>query len=261
MAMSVRGPSFLLTLLGLAACQGPQPPSFRVHHTLLTHERALPARVVVFAPDVQVLEISAGGQIEETPERSRASAIYLGEALRKALAARGLEVVAEPALAGEEAHRRGELVNRFRSAASATLPVQAGITNSADLRVWWTEIEHFDLWLGRELAFLRERTGCETAMVMACVTVDPTAGRAATTFLQSLLTGVAASEEGTQAYLALVDLASGDLLWMNGHVGSAAIADAGDAADVVAALLENYPGVEAYARYLSETREQLEEDG
>jgi len=249
----------LLASAVLAACQGPTPPTFRVHHTLLAHERTLPKRVVVLAPDVQVFEVSSGGQIEETPERSQASVGYLSDALSRALAAQGLEVLAEPALAGEEPHARAEVMNRFRNAASATLPGQAGISNSADLKVWWPEIEHFDLWLGRELSFLRERTGCDTAVLLACVTVDPTAGRAATTFLTSLLTGVVPQEEGTQAYLALVDLASGDILWMNGHLGTSAIADAGDAASVVATLLERYPGVDEYAKTLAETSAELAE--
>src|SRR5262245_15611624 len=160
MQMSVRRLSTsLLACTVLAACQGPTPPPYRVHHTLLAHERTPPKRVVVLAPDVQVFEVSSGGQIEETPERSRASVGYLAEALSRALAAQGLEVVAEPALAGEEPQRRAEVMNRFRNAASATLPGQAGISNPADMKVWWPEIEHFDLWLGRELAFLRERTG------------------------------------------------------------------------------------------------------
>src|SRR5688572_17647609 len=120
-------------------------------YTLSLHD-ALP--IVVLAPDVQVFEVSSGGQIEETPERSRASVGYLTESLGRALAAQGLEVLAEPALVGEEPHKRAEVVNRFRNAASATLPAQAGISNSADLKVWWHEVEHFDLWLGRELSFL-----------------------------------------------------------------------------------------------------------
>jgi len=252
---------FLLAVALCAACASPKPPPYRVHESILSGARRPPERVLLLPAEVHVLEVSSGGMLEEAPERSRSTAQVLDQCVRERVERRGTKTATAPELTGDELLARQELGYRFLAAAQATLPMPAGVVTAADLDVWWPEIEHFDLSLGNELAFLAERTGCEAALFTAGVTIVPTGGRKVSGFFMTLLSAAPVAEGGTQLFLGLVDLKTGDLLWLAEHSetdylfsSTQSLVEKADVEQLLDELLAQQPGVEAYRELLAEYR-------
>lgn len=256
--MRIQGPASLGALvLGVVLCSGCPSvgaPGYRVHPSLLDLERGLPKKILVVPGLVYAAEVSAGGLIEEVPSWSREAAPKLREVLDGYLArTQGVQTVSIPELSTDEQALVQEHLYMFRVAADVHLPSPLGATTSKDLEAWWHKVERFDLSLGPGLAFLADRTGCETALLSAGITIVPTSGRKFTSFLQSFLAGTTIPTGGTDLFVGLVDLRSGDLLWVNEHAQSGdflfsadSLLERKDLEKIVERVFADYPGIEEY---------------
>jgi hypothetical protein len=224
-------------------------PDYRVHHALLDGSIEAPRRVVLLPADVNILRLSASA-VDSVPELSRKASEELTAVLSSELSIEGLEVVAFPPLSEDERAAVQEHVWMFHVAADASLPTPLDVQpGTEDLAAWWHKIQHFDLSVGPGLSFLAERTGCSAGVMVAGSAAESTGGRKWLTFFAQ---GYAPTS-ATDVFLGMVDLRTGDLLWVGEHadlgdwlVDADALTEREDLRLIVRSLLERYPGIEEY---------------
>lgn len=252
--MSIHQIYRLLSVLGfvlfLAGCQS--APVHKVHYRLLEAEPAMLAkgRAVLLPLDIEVSEMSASGITEVVPVWSET-----GKAnFRRALENRGgkflndLELVAMPPLMPEE---RAQLEQHI--ALNATVVGSAIGTTSAHAGAAWShKSERFDYGIGQGLAFLAEKSGADKAIVLSGEDVHSSGGRkAAFVVFAALGVGIPMGHAVTVANI--IDLRSGDILWMDHHVSATGTSylDPVHVAEILEDLFKDYPGVEPYREWLS----------
>ena len=205
-----------LLLLALAvvttACQHTTP---RAHHRLLAGEVELPQRVVVMPPFVDAFELDASNTLVVRQDLARQAERNLREALDALAhaepgdggeAAPGLpfELVALPRLRAGEDELVRDHVGLFDVTAQAALEASASKSPA-----WKHRYHRFEATLGPGLADLGRRADAEVGLFLSGVAAEPTTGRE---WKQAL--------GGPQFYgnhelrVGLVELATGDLLWL-----------------------------------------------
>jgi hypothetical protein len=197
-------------LLALAGCS--TPTTYLARTLAEPAAPALPKRVLLVPPDVNVVEVTVGGIGEKDAEWSRQAAENLLASLR-GHAGRGdlFELVPMPALTQEEkdvvdAHRAMfELV-----AASAS---EYGLSTYS---FWKERAARLHYTVGPGLGFLAEKSGADAALFISAEDAVSTGGRLTVLLATVFLFGMPAITPG-YSYLAagIVDLASGNLLWHN----------------------------------------------
>lgn len=222
-------------------------PNHRVHHSLLEAPAAqLPTRVLLLPIDVEVSEVSAGGVSEEVKSWSDQATHNVEQALRQhADADARVELVELPTLSPTET----ETVEQHLALYDVVGGTAFAITNTP-VAAWDHKRKHFDYSLGSGLEFLRARSGAETALIV--IGMD----QISTTERKALAVGAAVFGVGIPlgvsfVSVGVVDLASGDLLWLNyAHsYGDADLRRAEDAAEMVEQMFQSYPGIEEYRQF------------
>ena len=224
-------------------------PDYRVHHALLDGSVEPPRRVVLLPADVNILRLSTNA-VDTVPELSKKASDELTAILTSELPSEGFEVVALPVLSAEESAAVQEHVFMFRTAADGSLPTPLDVDpNSGDADAWWHKVERFDLCLGPGLSFLADRTGCSTAVMVAGMAAESTGGRKWVTFFFN----TAAPTSATDLFLGLVDLRTGDILWVGEHADlgdvlsdADALTERDDLQLIVRGLMERYPNLAEY---------------
>jgi hypothetical protein len=216
--------------LGTAACS---IPAYRVHHTLLDPAtRRLPERVLLLAPGVAVGWIRSDGAFQEMEAGSAVASATVEEALRDECEAKGtFQLVDLPDLAPEEAAILEEHLALFDLVGWNALAFPGSDMRAPDARAWRHRVERFDATIGPGLDFLAERTGAQAALVALGVTVLPW------------------DDEGiSKLLLGLVDLRTGDLLWLHHRIEQGSffapppdLRDGEDAREAIEDLFEDYP--------------------
>lgn len=197
-------------LLILAGCS--TPTTYLARPLAEPAAPALPKRVLLVPPDVNVVEVTVGGIGEKDAEWSRQAADNLLASLR-GQAGKGdlFELVVMPELSQEEkdavdAHRAMfELV-----AASAS---EYGLSTYT---FWKQRAAKLHYTVGPGLGFLAQKSGADAALFISAEDAVSTGGRLAVLAATIILFGMPAITPG-YSYLAagIVDLASGNLLWHN----------------------------------------------
>ena len=232
----------LLMCAGAAA----PAPSFaadantRVHHSvpqLLAAPREAPRRVLVVEPQISVYELSAGGVTEKVPDRSQAAVRLFSAAVSDALAARGdVVAVPMPRLSDAQQDAVDDLISTYEVVAgeafSNTRPGLAG---------WEDRAARFDYTLGYGLPELKAATGADWALIVFGVDYQSTGGRKAMAVLGAI-GGVVVPTGYASVRTGLVDLATGDILWL--HVegtGTGNLSDESAMRSIVQATLASLP--------------------
>lgn len=180
------------------------------HATLQKGERPLPKKVIVLPADVVVQELSAGGVLEKVPEWARQSSSNLTRAMTEV--GRGsnhFAILDTPNLTEDEQDKLDEAIATFM-----TVGTTAHNTLLWGGPAWQHKREEFDYTLGPGLAFLREKTGADAAILMAGDDVISSDGRKAAVVMAAML-GVGLPMGRSIALTSMVDLTTGDLLWMH----------------------------------------------
>jgi len=230
--------------LGLVQLAAASDTPHWVHYRLLDGSAALPKRVVVLPVSVKVFEMTAGGVEEEVPEWTREASRNVLKALSVGLPKAeggGLQEVALPRLAPAEAAAIDEHLALYRL-----------VVLTAQSTPFAHKVRRFDFGVGPGLAPILQKTGADAALMVAGRDYASTAGRKTKAVLGkipfvNILTGDAELGE-SYVHVGLVDLRSGDLLWMNGDKRGIAtnLRDEKDAQAIVDAILGWYPGIEKY---------------
>jgi len=209
------------------------------HASLQNDDRSLPRKVIIIPADVVVHEMSVGGILEKAPEWARQSSDNLTRAMREvAEDTRHFTIVQAPTLTEEEQDRLDESIATFMTV--GTTAHQTLLWGGA---AWAHKRTEFDYTLGPGLAFLREKTGADAAILMAGDDIVSSDGRKAAVVVGALL-GVGLATGRSIALTSVVDLQTGDLLWMHYDESmSKDLKNYDSAKTMVSDIFSKYPGV------------------
>lgn len=209
------------TILGVAALIVVMPvvaADTAQHHGIREGARALPKRLLMLPPDLLVQEITAGGVIEKVPQRTRDAANRFRSALTVlAAGSKGRFEVVPIEPTSEEKEAVSEFLARYAAVASGARQAMFGGP------AWAPRLARFDYTLGEGLPALAQRYGADAVLVTSGSAMVESTGRAAFNFLGGMATALLSGGFGGQVRnddrgeiaIGVVDLASGDLLWLH----------------------------------------------
>lgn len=214
-----------------------------VHYKLLQEKPNLPKKVVILPVNIEVIEMTAGGVTEEVPEWSATAGDNVISSLSAAIkAAPNLQEVKAPNLNKKMA----KVVNEH-------LALYKLVVNTATDIGWKHKIRRFDYGIGDGLSKLRKLTGADAAILVYGRDHVSTAGRktqAALSYIPivNIFTGSRVQLGDSFVHVGIVDLKTGDLLWMNSEYrdDSSDLRESADASIIVNTVFEWYPGIEKY---------------
>ena len=234
----------LAALAAAALVVGPAPPVQAqfggTEATAVKEGFVLPAepiRILVFRPDVRVGEQTTGGLNEPKADWTLKARDNIVAALRKHQAAYGGELVLVPELAGERAALAADYTALFKAVADAAFQHKLFAGNRLP-----SKKNRFDWTLGRDAARLRQLGG-DYGLFLYTYDSYGSTGRKVAQALGLLLGGGLMPAGVHVGYAGLVDLATGDLVWLNADVQMGGdVRDPVGAEKRVAQLLEGFPG-------------------
>lgn len=246
--MFIRKPTYIASLLLACALplavQAADTPHW-VHYKLLQSNPKLPKKVVVLPVNVEVMEVTAGGVKEEVPEWSAKASKNVFKSLSAAIGKEPtLKEVRAPKLSGESAAVVDEHMALYKL-----------VVNTASSTTWQHKIRRFDYGIGPGLTKLRNMTGADAAVMVYGRDYVSTAGRKAKAVagnipIINIFTGPPPELGHSYIHIGVVDLRTGDLLWMNSEYrdGASNLQDYEDANDIIKTIFEWYPGIEKYRK-------------
>jgi len=216
-----------------------------VHYKLLNKSTKPPKKVLVIPASVNVYEVTAGGVKEEVPEWSaEANKNLLNSLSGIILKDPSMEEVAMPTLSNEEAAIVDEHMALYKLV----------VNTASDINLEH-KFSHFDYGIGPGLALLQRKTGADAVVMVYGRDYASTAGRKAKAVLGNIpivniFTGPAPQLGHSFIHVGIVDLKTGDLLWMNSEFrdGASNLRDYDDANDIMGSIFKWYPGIEEYRK-------------
>jgi hypothetical protein len=233
--------SMLLAVVPLAL-QAAGTPHW-VHYKWLMTNPTLPKKVVVLPIDIKVVEVTAGGVEETVPDWSKEASQSVFKAVSAAIAKQpGMKEIAAPQFSAASAANVDEHIALYKL-----------VVNTAARIPWQHKARRFDYGIGSGLRAMAEQTGADAAIMVYGRDYASTTGRKARAVvghvpIVNIFTGPAPQLGHSFIRVGVVDLRTGDLLWMNSQYreGSTNLRDPNDAAKMVNAVFDWYPGIEKY---------------
>ena len=237
--------SLLVAVVPLAVEAGGTP--HWVHYKWLMSNPTLPKKVVVLPIDIKTVEVTAGGVEEQVPDWSKEASQSVFKAVSAAIKQAGMKEIAAPRFSGASAANFDEHLALYKL-----------VVNTAGKIPWEHKAKRFDYGIGPGLRAVAEQTDADAAIIVYGRDYASTAGRKARAVagnipIVNIFTGPAPQLGHSFIRVGVVDLRTGDLLWMNSEYreGSTNLRDPDDAAKMVNAVFDWYPGIEKYrAAYL-----------
>ncbi|MGX7951843.1 hypothetical protein ACWPM1_04675 [Tsuneonella sp. HG249] len=193
-------------------------------------------KILVFRPNVAVGEQTTGGMNEPSVEWTEAAKTHLIAALTRQQAARGTSLVMVPELEGPQNQLVSDYTALFRTVAEAAFNHKMFPGNRLP-----TKKKEFDWTLGDEAAQLRALGG-DYGLFFYTYDSYGSTGRKVAQILGAVM-GFGLMPSGVHVgYAGLVDLTTGDLVWLNADLAMGGDVRTPDGADKrVAQLLEEFP--------------------
>ena len=249
--MSIHAPRFLFLFCALAllsACQ--TLPRHKVHHRVVAAPhmlQATPNTTVLLPLSVTVKEMTAGGLKDEVGDWTQAANDHIRMALQSGRPIGGTrKLVSLDDLSDAEDRVVEEHLALFNVVAGGAL----GHTMIQPIdTAWLPKARRFDYTLGPGLAFLREKTGADQALIIFGEDVISSEGRKAAAVVGALF-GVVVPLGHSFLTAGIVDLQSGDILWMDYTVsgGNQTFRERADVDELLTELFSNYPGIDSYTQ-------------
>lgn len=195
-----------------------------------------PVRILVFRPDVRVGEQSTGGMNQPNADWTAAARRSIGDALAAAQVARANDIRPMPELTGADGALLADYRMLFRVVTDAVVQHKLFAGNRLP-----TKKAEFNWTLGPGVARLGALGGGDYGLFLYTYDSYGSAGRKAAQVV-GLMLGVGMTAGVHVGYAGLVDLRTGELVWINADVamGGDVREDEG-AAKRVAQLLEDFP--------------------
>lgn len=198
-----------LALIALSACATP--------NTLRQTDFVAPegARIVIMKPDVSMSLLTAGGLAEPRADWTSQAEANIMAAVDELVRARGHQVVAfDPAIAPD---RQNQLILLHEAVGASIITYVPSASAVASVAVP-TKAEGFDWTLGAEAVELRDAYDADFALFVSSTGSYASGGRVAATMVTAVLFGGGATTGmlgGRMTRASLVDLRTGDIVWMN----------------------------------------------
>lgn len=215
-----------------------------VHYKWLQNNPTLPKKVVVLPVNIEVVEVTAGGVEEKVPDWSKEASNSVFKAMSAAISRLGLKETATPHFSGATAANVDEHLALYKL-----------VVNTASRIGWQHKIKRFDYSVGPGLREIADKTGVDVAIMVYGRDSVSTAGRKARAVagnipIVNIFTGPAPSLGHSYIHVGVVDLRTGDLLWMNSNYreGSTNLRDPDDATKMITEIFKWYPGIESYRK-------------
>ena len=238
----------LSVLLALTACQ--TLPKQRLHHRILDTPQDYTeshVKLIALPLSIKVKEMSAGGIKEEVGAWSKQAKGHIVSAMRSGKPFAGkFDLVPLGELSTDDQATVDEHVALFNVVAGSAM----GHTMIGPVETAWVpKAKRFDYTLGPGLAFLREKTGAEYALILNGEDVISSEGRKVA-FVAAALFGVGIPLGHSFMLAGIVELQTGDILWLNYTFspGSETFRERADVDSRLSELFADYPGVEAYKK-------------
>lgn len=227
----------LILVLFLAACATPQ--KYAANPAFINAPAAQkPKKVLLLPADIDVMEISAGGVPEKVEAWSKQAKSNIKQSLHKTIGAgQNFELIELPEMAASEK----EVLEQYL-AFYGVVGGDAFVFGRSPDPAWQHKTKNFDYTLGNGLRFLKQRTGADTALFVVGSDQISTGGRKAAMVLGAML-GMTIPVGMTFVSVGLVDLDSGDILWLNYDFGGGDwdIRDQADTDKLIANIFRDYP--------------------
>lgn len=209
-----------------------------VNPRLAQHLDARPRSLVILPPQVFVYELSAGGVPSRMADWETQSRETLTAAAKTLAPMLGIESVrATPTLEEHEDDWMSAHIGLYERVAQSVFVYGRGSQSA-----WAHKKEAFDYTLGPGLAFLGERTGADAALVILGVDYISSSGRKLA-FAAGLALGFILPMGQSFLALGVVDLKTGDLLWMGFDASSTLDTREADAVQrTLRSLFAGWPG-------------------
>lgn len=199
-------------------------------------------KILVFRPAVSVGAQSTGGLFEPNAEWTEQAKVRIQAALDKLQAELGNEVVVAPEMYGEDARSMQEHAALFAAVSQAVIEYQFFVGNRLPTKKRDNKADIFDWSLGDGAASL---PGAKEADYGLFIYNKDAYGSTGRKLLQmaALLGGVSVTSGDHRGYAGLVDLKTGDLLWLNADAAMGGdVREADGSEKRVRQLLEDFPG-------------------
>ena len=193
-------------------------------------------KILVFRPNVAVGAQTTGGMNEPSVEWTEAAKTHLIAALTRQQAARGTSLVMVPELEGPQNQLVTDYTALFRTVAEAAFQHKMFPGNRLP-----TKKKEFDWTLGRDAARLKALGG-DYGLFFYTYDSYGSTGRKVAQILGAVM-GFGLMPSGVHVgYAGLVDLTSGDLVWLNADLAMGGDVRTAEGAEKrVAQLLEEFP--------------------
>lgn len=236
---------FWTKLLAICACLIVSPVSAQEKGAVrpgFSTESLAAQKILLFRPAVWVGEQSTGGVKEPNADWTQQARDLLGKELSQRRGDFLNDVIDEPDFYGESAALVAEHRSLFKSVAGSVITYQFFAGNRLPTR----KNKPFEWTLGGEMKGISEQTGARYGLFILIEDQYGSVGRKVFQFLAAGLVGVSVQSGVHMGYAGLVDLQTGDLVWLN--------ADGAMGGDVrtpdgmqkrVSQLLEDFPGLKA----------------
>lgn len=224
---------FAAALLVLAVFVRPAFAADSILHYSLKEAptRPFPGKLVLLPPNVTVKEISAGGIMDLVPEWTAQANANIRDELKAQLGGQaGFSLVEAPEFSAEERERLEQY-----QASYMVVGIAAHWATTFGGSEWAHKRSHFDYTLGEGLAFVREKTGADAAVMVIGEDYVSSSGRKAAMVIGAIM-GVGIAGGVSVISIGVVDLVNGDILWM--HHSQSGMKDLKDRESVKAMLSE-----------------------
>ncbi|MDO9367306.1 MAG: hypothetical protein Q7T68_01935 [Sphingopyxis sp.] len=201
-------------------------------------------KILLFRPSVWVGEQSTGGMAEPNADWTAQARDFLSAEMTRRQAEFSNELIIEPDLVGDDARMFSEHRALFNSVANSVVTYQFFAGNRLPTR----KNKAFDWTLGEGTKEIAERTGARYGLFVRTEDQYGSFGRKMFQVLAIGLVGAGVSSGRHVGYAGLVDLHSGDLVWLNAdeQMGGDVRTEEG-MQKRVGQLLEDFPGLKPVA--------------
>lgn len=235
--------SFLGALALLAITSGPVSAQER---SATRQGFVLPAnsgkKILLMRPVMRVGEQSTGGMFEPNADWTEQARANIGVALDGLQRSLGNEVIVAPPAYGDDARTLNEHMALFAAVSQAVIQYQFFVGNRLPTKKRDNKADVFDWSLGKSVASLPGADGADYALFIYNRDVYGSTGRKMLQVV-GMLAGVGVTSGEHVGYAGLVDLKTGDLLWLNADAQMGGDVRERDGADKrIRQLLEDFPG-------------------
>lgn len=199
-------------------------------------------KILLFRPTVRVGSQSTGGMFEPNGEWTDEARKNIEAALERQQVRLGNQVIVAPEAYGEDAEKLQEYMALFAAVSQAVIEYQFFVGNRLPTKKRDNKNDVFDWSLGKGVADLPGAKDADYALFIYNRDAYGSTGRK---ILQVLALGAGAAVQSGehQGYAGLVDLHTGDLVWLNADGAMGGDVRKSDGSEKrVRELLEDFPG-------------------